>query len=132
MLPLGKNFLLSASSDKTVAMWDLRNSPPQLHYVFKGHADPVNAMCLIGTALFSVFNQCALMASLLIGTDLIAAAGYKLSLEGLLRDDPPGSTIKMETYRLQNNKSNITTLEVLPYHQLLVAGTEDGSVKLFR
>ena len=37
-----------------------------------------------------------------IGTDLIAAAGHKLSAEPLLREDPPGSVLKMETYRLQN------------------------------
>jgi hypothetical protein len=65
------------------------------------------------------------------GTDLISAAGHKLSAEPLLREDPHGSVLKMETYRLQQNKSNITSLEVLPYHQLLVAGTEDGFVKLF-
>lgn len=94
-------------------LWDLRPSPPQVHYIFKGHADPINNMTLIGT-------------------DLIAAAGSKLSAEHLEREDPPGSIMKMETYRLQQNKSNITALEVMPYHQLLVAGTEDGRIKLFR
>lgn len=62
---------------------------------------------------------------------MISAAGHKLAAEPLVRDEPAGSTIKMETYRLQNNKSNITALEVLPYHQLMVAGMEDGHVKLF-
>jgi len=112
LVPVGKHFLLSSSSDKTIVLWDLRPSPPQAHYTFKGHADPVTSMCLIGT-------------------DLITAAGHKLSAEPLLREDPPGSVLKMETYRLQNNKSNINAVEVLPYHQLLVAGTEDGFVKLF-
>lgn len=62
---------------------------------------------------------------------MISAAGHRLAAEPLLREEPAGSIIKMETYRLQQNKSNITALEVLPYHQLMVAGTEDGHVKLF-
>jgi WD40 repeat protein len=173
---MGKHFLLSASSDKTIVLWDLRPSPPQIHYTLKGHVDPVSAMCLIGklglngdverhetkvgraahrkkegietkltgerrasrktTTFFSfpliTFLSLFLFITCYLGTDLISAAGSKLSAEPLEREDAPGSVLRMETYRLQQNKSNITALEVLPYHQLLVAGTEDGRVKLFR
>lgn len=45
---MGKHFLLSSSTDKTIVLWDLRPSPPQPHFILKGHVDPVTAMCLIG------------------------------------------------------------------------------------
>jgi hypothetical protein len=109
---VGKHFLLSSSTDKTIVLWDLRPSPPQAHYTFKGHADPVTAMCLIGIFLTLFSSSLLLALSILLidlhlltfctGTDLIAAAGHKLSAEPLLREDPPGSVLKVETYRLQN------------------------------
>ena len=118
---MGKHFLLSSSSDKTIVLWDLRPSPPQQHYTFKGHVDPVTSMCLIGipfplilpplpppllpphpSSLASLPFHYISFAHACTGTDLIAAAGHKLSAEPLLREDPPGSVLKMETYRLQN------------------------------
>jgi WD40 repeat protein len=112
LMPLDSHYLLSSSADRTIVQWDMRFSPPQPHRVFKGHADAV-----VGMAIF--------------GNDIISAGGHKLGCFSLFDSgEPPGSVVKTDTHRLNQSKTNITSLDVLKYHQMLVIGGEDGSVRI--
>jgi WD repeat-containing protein 81 len=111
LLPFGGHFLLSSSTDRTIIQWDLRHTPPQIRHVYKGHVDPVLAMALVDTNLF-------------------AASSNKVGHVSLMTNEHVGNVVKCEPQRLQQNKANITALEVLKYHQLLLVGTEDGLTKI--
>jgi WD repeat-containing protein 81 len=111
LTPFGSHYLLSSSTDKTITQWDLRFSPPQLYKTYKGHADPVVAMSVMGE-------------------DLVSASGHKLGRVSLNNDDVVGNVVKFNSHRVAQSKSTITSLEVLKYHELMLVGSEDGVVKV--
>jgi WD40 repeat protein len=118
--------LISSSQDRTIAMWDItgcgtaggslmstvsNSGNPRLVTNFKGHREPVIS--------FDVYQD-----------DLFTVSGHKLSIAALRGQ---GSVVKLERRRLLKSSlkpNHLTTINVLPWHQLAVVGTDDGQVKV--
>ncbi|GAM26410.1 hypothetical protein SAMD00019534_095850 [Acytostelium subglobosum LB1] len=107
---------LVSSSEKSVIQWDLQTSPPTIVKMWKGFKDSINSLALWQD-------------------DLIASSGTKLSSMSLVDDlsGSYGSTFRAEGIKLNTTKqSNILSTGFLPLHHILLAGTEDGHLKMVK
>eukprot|EP01132_Coremiostelium_polycephalum_P009944 gene9944-12194_t len=110
----GTRYLISCS-EKSVIQWDLQTSPPTISKMWKGFKDTITSLTLWQK-------------------DLIASSGHKLSCMNLKDDTFAGTsynTFRADGIKLNTQKqSNIHSLAFLPLHHQLLAGTEDGFIKI--
>ncbi|EGG14033.1 WD40 repeat-containing protein [Cavenderia fasciculata] len=114
----GERYLISCS-EKSVIQWDLSTSPPSITKLWKGFKDSVNSVTLWKN-------------------DIVAAAGHKLNSMSLTDDLTMSmggysvvNTFKSEGIKLNTPKqSTISNISFLPLHHLLLAGSDDGTIKL--
>jgi len=105
---LSRNKILSCSADKLIFVWDISHATPTLEKTFKGHTD---AVCGFG------FNK----------KDLISASGHKIAVAPI---DDIENVVTITTVRVgHSSKNHFTTLNILPIHQLLLTGCENGDIK---
>jgi len=112
----GTRYLISCS-EKSVIQWDLTYSPPTIRKMWKGFKDSITSMSLCQN-------------------DLMVSTGTKITCISLL-DDPYSNSSNYNTFRVNEGirlnvqkQTNIQSLSFFPLHHLLLAGTEDGYIKI--
>jgi len=110
-------FLLTTGQDRNVALWDLAgcgfisSAGPRLATLFKGHRDSPVDFDVYNNDLYSVNGQKFAITPVHHSTSLVSLTRHKL----------PKATLKSQTF---------TAMRILPHHQLLLMGLDDGQVKL--
>jgi len=106
--------LISSGTDNLVQVWDINQQPPSNFKTIKGIRDT--------TLNFDVYED---------GDELYAISGQKI--QGMQLDDGAESNVHSIPFRIQKNplKQNLlATLNVLPLHQLVLIGTENGEINI--
>jgi len=104
------HFIVSCSNDRSLVLWNITKSLPMLEKTFKGHRDPIQS--------FDFHNN-----------DLLSVAGHKLAAGSLESAD---SVVTLQRMRMQKSSlkpNQLTTINVLHNHQLILIGSEDGNIK---
>ncbi|KAN0007280.1 hypothetical protein ACTFIU_000479 [Dictyostelium citrinum] len=118
LIAQGSRYLISCG-EKSVIQWDLHQSPPIISKMWKGFKDNITNASLYQN-------------------DLIVSSGHKLSSMTLL-DDPyqltsgggNQNTFRVDGLKLNTPKqSNILSLSFFSLHHILLAGTDDGFIKI--
>jgi len=114
-----KDFMLLASSNNTIELWDA--SPkisPFLLKTFKANRE--------GTISFDLYKD-----------SLLCTSGDKVSTTSLIESPSNDFVEKLEGIRFQKksinpmNPNSLTFIRVLPLQELLLIGTESGQIKVF-
>eukprot|EP00698_Gefionella_okellyi_P013427 TRINITY_DN3675_c0_g1_i2.p1 TRINITY_DN3675_c0_g1~~TRINITY_DN3675_c0_g1_i2.p1 ORF type:complete len:1155 (+),score=186.25 TRINITY_DN3675_c0_g1_i2:110-3574(+) len=102
--------VLSASADRTVVLWNVNSSPPTCATTYKGHSDGVSSLAIVGSQVLS-------------------AAGSKIGsapLQGV-------GVIRMTNMRELKKmplRGNISALAYLPLSHTILAGLDDGQIRI--
>lgn len=115
-VPDASGYLVSASIDKTIALWDIANanfSSPQGLTYFRGHSDTNIAFDIYRGSLFSV-------------------SGQKLAISPLFGQGPSVVLEKRKLLKTNALKfTNIlTSFNILQSHQIALLGADDGSIRV--
>eukprot|EP01121_Diplochlamys_sp_Union-15-3_P012101 TRINITY_DN3583_c0_g1_i2.p1 TRINITY_DN3583_c0_g1~~TRINITY_DN3583_c0_g1_i2.p1 ORF type:complete len:196 (-),score=17.89 TRINITY_DN3583_c0_g1_i2:58-645(-) len=104
------HFIVSSSTDRLLCLWNISKPVPYLEKTFKGHREPIQS--------FDIHQN-----------DLLSVAGHKIAAASL---DSQESVVKLERMRLQKSSlkpNQLTTINILSIHQLILIGSEDGHIK---
>eukprot|EP01114_Cavostelium_apophysatum_P001137 TRINITY_DN10974_c0_g1_i1.p1 TRINITY_DN10974_c0_g1~~TRINITY_DN10974_c0_g1_i1.p1 ORF type:complete len:856 (-),score=223.82 TRINITY_DN10974_c0_g1_i1:25-2592(-) len=108
--PFGNNYLISSSADKSMSIWDVSKAPVLVKKV-KGHTESVEC--------FDFYKK-----------QIISASGAKIGISDWI-DGEEDVLMNMTTLKLHNSKMQpIKSMSVLNYHQLVLFGTDDGTLKI--
>jgi WD40 repeat protein len=117
-VPDAPGFLVSASLDKTIALWDISNAntaSPSILTHFKGHSDPLISFDIFKGTLYSISGQKIAIAPLFGQPSLVTLEKRKL--------------IKTTALKLTNQ---LTSFNVLQSHHLALVGADDGTIKVLQ
>jgi len=102
--------LLSASSDKTIILWDVNTQPAISSTVYKGHTDSIATLAVADTQILS-------------------AAGSRIGVAPIQE----GTSMKIPVMRELKKmplRGSISAMLWLSYSQSLLVGLDDGQIRV--
>ena len=111
VLSSGSNRFATISSDRTGIVWNIETSRPTIEARIRGLPDNVDPSAII-----------------LHQDMLYAASGSKIATASLAKHHST-TTVTVQQQRTRSGRLSIKSLGFLPLRQLLLLGTEDGSLK---
>jgi len=111
----GSNYLVSSSTDRLLALWNVSKSPACFEKTFKGHRDPIQS--------FTIYSDG-------FSNELLSVAGHKIAVASM---DTAQQDVKLQRMRFQKSSlkpNQLTTVNALPFHHLMLISSEDGQIKV--
>ena len=130
---VGEWGILTASKDKSIALWDLRRVHPGASavQVFKGHKDAVSSMAVHQSNVLSVAGGRIGVTSLLtppppIEVGVLSPRDLAYSVPTPERLDP----MRLRSQRGTKETAPMSSIRVVSNSHVFIVGTEDGNVKI--